>query len=71
MTLADATINTPYTIGTLDTQDEELENFLLTLGIYQGEQITLVSTGKKNMTVVVRDGRYTIDQNLAGAITLQ
>lgn len=70
MTLAEAIANTEYTVETLETQDDELDNFLLTLGIYPGETISLVSMGKKNMTVVARDGRYTIDQNLASSIII-
>ncbi len=68
MTLAEADCNTTYTIGNIETNDPEMENFLFTLGVYEGENITLVSTTKKSITVVARDGRYTIDRDLANSI---
>lgn len=71
MTLADANLNINYKVKNLDTEDEELENFLLTLGVFEGETISLVTTNKKTMTIVVRDVRYTVDLNLASAILLQ
>lgn len=70
MTLAEAMPNTPYKVESIITQDEELDSFLLTLGIFPGETITLVSMGKKSMTLVARDSRYTIDQNLASSIII-
>ncbi len=71
MTLAQGKPGEQYQVAQLNTQDEELENFLLTLGCYQGETIGLVSTTGSNFTVSIRDGRYTIDKDLADAIVLR
>lgn len=70
MTLAEGIQGSQYTVLGLETADDELENFLLTLGCYQGETISLVSTTKKSYTVAIRDGRYTIDKELANAINV-
>jgi ferrous iron transport protein A len=42
--------------------------FLFRLGCYSGEPITIVSKKKKSCIVVIKDGRYTLDNQLAEAI---
>ncbi len=71
MTLAEGTGGTSYKVLSIDTQDPELESFLLTLGCYVGEGITLVSKVGQNYVVAIRDGRYNIDLNLASAILIE
>lgn len=68
MTLAQGTVGTEYTVAQLHTEDEELDGFLFTLGCYVGEKVTLVSIVSRGYVVAIRDGRYTIDKNLAAAI---
>lgn len=68
MTLAEASLNTTYTITGVDTDDEELNSFLFTLGCYEGEKITIVSTISNSLVVAIRDGRYNIDKKLASVI---
>lgn len=70
MTLADAVEGTEYIIRSVDTDDEELKNFLFTLGCYSGEPVTVVTRKKSGLTVSIKDGRYTIDSQLAGAIAI-
>ena len=70
MTLANAQIGTEYIIQRLDTQDEELDAFLFSLGCYSGEPITVVSHLKGGCVVSIKDGRYTIDHQLAEAIRI-
>lgn len=70
MTLQEATPGNQYQVAKITTNDPELEDFLLTLGCFQGETISLVSASRTGYTVAIRDGRYNIDQNLAQAITL-
>lgn len=70
MTLADAIEGTEYIIRSVDTDDEELKNFLFTLGCYSGEPVTVVTRKKSGLTVSIKDGRYTIDSQLAGAIAI-
>ncbi|MFI3253447.1 MAG: FeoA family protein [Eubacteriales bacterium] len=71
MTLAEGTAEKQYKVLSFDTNDEEMESFLLSLGCYQGETIGLIGVRGKNYTVSIRDGRYTIDKNLAEAITVE
>ena len=57
-----------YIIRRIDTEDEELNAFLFSLGCYSGEPITVVARRKHNCTVSIKDGRYNIDNQLAEAI---
>lgn len=57
-----------YIIQQINTDDEELNAFLFSLGCYTGEPITVVSRRKGSITVAIKDGRYTIDNQLAAAI---
>lgn len=57
-----------YIISKIDTDDEELNAFLFSLGCYSGESITVVSRLKKSCVVSIKDGRYNIDMQLAQAI---
>ena len=70
MTLLDATIGTEYIIEDIKIDDDELENFLFTLGCYSGEPITVISRKRNNCVVAIKDGRYNMDKHLAGAITV-
>lgn len=70
MTLADAVEGKEYMIRSIDTDDEELKTFLFSLGCYSGEPVTVVTRKKSELTVSIKDGRYTIDSQLAGAITI-
>ncbi len=60
-----------YIIVSIETDDEELDAFLFSLGCYSGEPITVVSHLKKSCTVSIKDGRYNIDSRLAEAITVE
>ena len=57
-----------YIIRSIITEDEELDAFLFSLGCFSGEPITVVSRRRSNCTVAIKDGRYTIDNQLAEAI---
>ncbi len=57
-----------YCVRELRTGDGELEAFLFSLGCFVGEPITVVSRGKRNLVVSVKDARYTIDSALAEVI---
>ena len=71
MNLNDAELGKEYLIKSVDTcGDEEMESFLFTLGCYSGEPITVVSRKKKNLTVSIKDARYSIDCELAAAIMI-
>ena len=66
--LREAREGTEYIIRTISTNDGELDAFLFSLGCFSGEPITVVSRRRSNCTVAIKDGRYTIDNQLAEAI---
>lgn len=70
MTLLDAEIGKEYIVKNIDTDDEEMDGFLFTLGCYAGEPITVVSRKKNGCVVSIKDGRYNIDEQLAEAIVI-
>lgn len=71
MNLTTAQEGKEYIISRIETDDEELDSFLFSLGCYSGEPITVVARRKGSCTVSVKDGRYSIDNQLAEAIILQ
>jgi len=70
MSLIDAQEGKEYIIQRIDTDDEELNSFLFSLGCYSGEPITVVARRKGGCTVSIKDGRYNIDNQLASAILI-
>ena len=68
MTLLTAQEGTEYIIKAIETDDEELNSFLFSLGCYSGEPITVVARRRGSCTVSIKDGRYNIDNQLAEAI---
>lgn len=70
MTLTDVLLGQEYTIQQVNTDDEELNSFLFSLGCYTGEKITVVSRLKNSCVVSIKDGRYSIDNQLAQAIVV-
>ena len=70
MNLTAAQEGTEYIIQRIATDDEELDAFLFSLGCYAGDPITVVSRRRGSVTVAIKDGRYTIDNQLAEAIQI-
>jgi ferrous iron transport protein A len=70
MTLLQAEEGKEYIIRAIETDDEELDAFLFSLGCYSGEPITVVTRRKSGCVVSIKDGRYNIDNELAGAIEI-
>ena len=68
MNLMSAEEGREYIIRAIETDDEELDAFLFSLGCYSGEPITVVSRLKRACVVSIKDGRYNIDRHLAEAI---
>ena len=60
-----------YIISSIETDDEELNAFLFSLGCYSGEPITVIAHRKGGCTVSIKDGRYNIDNQLAEAIIVE
>ncbi len=71
MDLTKAVEGKEYRILGIETDDEELDAFLFSLGCYSGEPITVVARRKNNCTVSIKDGRYNIDLQLAKAIIIE
>lgn len=70
MNLRDAVEGKKYVVRQIDTEDEDLNAFLFSLGCYSGEHITVVSHLKGGCIVSIKDGRYNIDHQLADAIII-
>ena len=68
MTLKHAETGREYEIKSIFTNDDELDAFLFSLGCYSGEKITVIRHRKSGCIVSIKDARYNIDDQLAGAI---
>ena len=70
MTLATVPEGKEFIVERIETDDEELNGFLFSLGCYSGEPITVISHKKSGCIVSIKDGRYVIDSALAEAINI-
>ncbi len=70
MNLTSAVEGQEYIIKAIQTDDEDLNAFLFSLGCYSGEPITVVARRRGGCTVSIKDGRYNIDNQLAEAIII-
>ena len=70
MNLKSAQDGKEYIIRQIQTDDEELNTFLFSLGCYSGEPITVISHLKGSLIVSIKDARYNIDKDLAKAIII-
>ncbi len=70
MNLTQAQEGKEYIIRDIVTDDEEMDAFLFSLGCYSGEPITVISHRKGGCIVSIKDGRYSIDNQLAAAILI-
>ena len=68
MNLKEAINGKEYVIDRVETDDEELNAFLFSLGCYSGGTITVVSRRRSGCVVAIKDARYSIDNQLAEAI---
>ena len=70
MNLTNAQEGKEYIIKAIETDDEEMDSFLFSLGCYSGEPITVISHLKGGCVVSIKDARYNIDYQLAEAILI-
>ena len=70
MNLKNAKVGIEYIIKDIKTYDDELDAFLFSLGCYAGEPITVISQKKGGCIVSIKDSRYSIDNQLAQAISI-
>lgn len=68
MSLSKGKLNTPYTVNRVNTDHEDIQEFLFTLGCYPGEIVTIISRLASNYIINIKDARYSIDEDLANAI---
>ena len=71
MELKTAEVGREYTVLQINTDDEELNSFLFSLGCYSGQPITVISRRRGGCIVAIKDGRYSIDHQLAAAIAVE
>ena len=71
LNLLNAVPGVTYNIKEINTEDEDMNAFLFRLGCYTGEPVTLISKKRKNCIVVIKDGRYNLDNLLAEAIIVE
>ena len=70
MTLLNAELGKEYMIRSIETDDDEMDSFLFSLGCYTGEPITVISRRRGTCVVSIKDGRYTVGDELAECIKL-
>ncbi|MCB8815022.1 FeoA family protein [Desulfosporosinus shakirovi] len=68
MSLSRGKLNTPYTVSSVNTDHNDIREFLFTLGCYPGEKVTIISKLASNYIINIKDARYSIDDELANAI---
>ena len=68
LNLLNAAEGVEYVIRRIDTDDDDMDAFLFSLGCYSGEPITVVSRKRGGCVIAVKDARYSIDNQLAAAI---
>ena len=68
MNLTEVTEGKEYLIRSVETDDNEMDAFLFSLGCYSGESITVVSRRRGGCVVAIKDARYSIDTLLARCI---
>ncbi len=70
MTLLNALEGEEYLIKSVSVDDEETEDFLFSLGCYEGEPVTVISHIRGGLVLAIKDGRYTFDKVLASEIEI-
>lgn len=70
MNLTKAEIGKVYIVKEITTEDDELNEFLFSLGCYAGEPITVIAHRRTGCVVAIKEARYNIDKELAEAIII-
>ena len=71
MNLRTAEEGKEYIVSSIETNDDELDSFLFSLGCYSGEGITVIAHRRGGCVVSIKDARYNIDYALADAIEVE
>ena len=70
MNLTHALLGDDVIVKDIATNDEELKNFLFSLGCYSGETVSVVTRKRGGYVLSIKDARYNIDEDLAKAIEI-
>ncbi len=70
MTLSKGEFNKEYVINGIKAEDAGIADFLFSLGCYEGERITIISELSGQFVVSIKDGRYSIDKDVADCILI-
>ena len=70
MNISEALAGNTHIVKDIVTNDNELNNFLFSLGCYSGEPVTVISHLKSGSIISIKEGRYHIDKQLAQAIKI-
>ena len=68
--LTHAGSNQPCVIKEIRAEEKGIKEFLFTLGCFEGETVTVISTLADNYIIHVKDARYSIDADLAKSILI-
>lgn len=71
MNLTEVQAGEEYIVKAIVTDDEEMDAFLFSLGCYSGEAVTVIRHLKDGCIVSIKDGRYTMDHQLAETIVIE
>lgn len=69
MTLKEGMPGQSYYIGSVEATEKN-KSYLLSLGVFAGSTVTMITRTKYTYILSVKDGRYAIDQKLAEKISL-
>lgn len=70
MKLTDAAELKPYLIKSINTNNEEVKNFLSSLGFVPGETVEIILKQRSGVVVLIKDARYSLDTKIAAAISI-
>ena len=68
MNLWNSEVGKEYIVDRIETNDDELDAFLFSLGCFSGEPITVIARRVGGLTVSIKDGRYHVDKDLGQVI---
>ncbi len=71
ITLNDIKEGSTCSILKIQADDINMENFLFSLGCFEGEEISVISRLEQNIIITIKEARYSIDTDLAAAIHIK
>nr|WP_295969983.1 FeoA family protein [uncultured Bacillus sp.] len=70
MDLTDAKVGQTVTVKAIEGK-EKVKKFLISLGCFEGEQITLISILAGNYIINIKDSRYALEKKIAKTILIE